>query len=103
MFAKRFAPGDPVVYRKQKRSTRPGNRAKRIEAARFGEDYYYEVDKYWVVREFTSDDCLIVQTRRGKTHVIHGSDKNLRRAYLWERIFYRDRFPKLPHDAAGTR
>lgn len=42
-----YSVGDLVVYRKSKRSTAPGPRAKNIQPATHGEEYGYSVDKYW--------------------------------------------------------
>ncbi len=87
-----FQPGDWVVFRKIKRSTSPGPRARHVSPSRFGEEYTYEVEKYWVVEEVQHDQ-LVVRTRRGKRHVLRSQDQRLRRANLWERLMYRDRFP----------
>ena len=44
-----YHPGDWVIFRKEKHSTSPGPRAENIHAAPKGDDYYYQVDKFWVV------------------------------------------------------
>lgn len=89
-----FRPGDPVIFRKTKRSERPGSRAKNVHPATKGEQYVYEVDKFWVVAE-VHDDRLVLMTRRGKRHVVDRQNRALRRPSLIQRWMYRDRFPTL--------
>jgi hypothetical protein len=88
-----FQPGDVVVYRKQKSSTRPGPNAQDIKPARFGDTYNYSVDKFWRVLDVHPDKTLVVLTRRGKQHTISADDPALRRAYWWELLLFRSRFP----------
>jgi hypothetical protein len=88
-----YHPGDWVIFRKEKHSTSPGPRAENIHAAPKGDDYYYQVDKFWVVAETRPDGKVVLRTRRGKTHVVNANDPHLRRARWWERLFYRSRFP----------
>ncbi|HUG90058.1 MAG TPA: hypothetical protein VML55_04440 [Planctomycetaceae bacterium] len=95
MAAPAFQPGDWVIYRKEKHSTSPGPRAENIHAAPKGDDYYYQVDKFWVVAESRPDGKVVLRTRRGKTHLIKADDPHLRRARWWERLLYRHRFPSL--------
>jgi hypothetical protein len=87
--------GDWVVYRKPKRSTSPGPRASNIRPAREGDDYSYEVDKFWVVAETRPDGNMVLMTRTGKTHVVSRNDPRLRRPYIWQRLLYAQRFPAL--------
>ncbi len=91
-----YRPGDRVVYRKSKRSSKPGPRAKLVVPSRYGEGYSYFVNKFWVVVD-SNDDQVIVQTRRGKTHVLNASSRNLRRARWWHLLIYRHRFPSSAH------
>jgi hypothetical protein len=95
----KYKPGDAVVYRKTKFSNHPGPRAKAVEPAAHGDDYNYEVDKFWVVVKTADDGKVVARTRRGKTHMIDPDDPNLRPAHWWERWLYGDRFPKLTDDA----
>lgn len=95
MFRARLKPGDVVVYRKQKHTTHPGPRARQVDAASKGEYYTYEVDKFWVVGQVLADGNLLLQTRRGKKHVVDNGDPNLRRATLLDRIRYKARFSRL--------
>lgn len=99
-----YKPGALVVYRMPKISTHPGPRAKGIAPAPKGETYSYEVDKYWVVADSLSNGALRILTRRGKEHTVDSHDPRLRLARWWERIFFRSRFPSLPHQgvAAGA-
>lgn len=90
-----FQVGDPVVFRMTKFSTDPGPRAVEVQPARSGETYSYVVDKFWVVGEIAPDQALILVTRRGKQHRVDPHDLRLRPANLWERWFYRQRFPSV--------
>lgn len=90
----RFSPGDPVIYRKFKHSSTPGPRAKCVDPAPRGEDYAYSIDKFWVVVELRAENCVLLETRRGKQHVVESTDPNLRHARWWEKLLYRERFPK---------
>jgi hypothetical protein len=85
--------GDRIVYRIQKHSVKPGPRAVNVYATPHGEEYLYEVDKYWMVQEQRPDGSLVAQTRQGKTHVIRANDPHLRLATWWERLWHQDRFP----------
>lgn len=87
-----YRPGDWVVFRKPKCSSVPGRRARHVFPAQHGEEYFYEVEKYWVVEEVAGDH-LIVRTRRGKRHLLEPDDNRLRRATLWERLLHKGRFP----------
>ena len=95
MIALDYHPGDWVIFRKEKHSTSPGPRAENIHAAPKGDDYYYQVDKFWVVAETRADGKVVLRTRRGKTHVVKANDPHLRRARWWERLLYRNRFPSV--------
>lgn len=87
-----FRPYDWVIYRHQKYSLSPGKRAKRISPSRHGEMYSYQVDKYWIVRH-VKDGLLVLETRRGKQHTLPITDSRIRKANLWERLFFASRFP----------
>ncbi|HAN97385.1 MAG TPA: hypothetical protein DCQ98_08130 [Planctomycetaceae bacterium] len=80
----RYAVGDWVVYRKQKRGTHPAPRAKIVGAAEKGDSYAYLIDKYWIVVR-VSPGKLTLRTRRGKLHEIEGDDPRLSKANLWQR------------------
>ncbi|MCA9173888.1 MAG: hypothetical protein KDB14_05315 [Planctomycetales bacterium] len=86
-----FQVGDWVVYRKTKFSASPGPRAVNVVPSAAGEEYSYQVDKYWVVVEVT-DGKLVLGTRRGKRHRVRLGDPCLRRASFWERRHHRRRF-----------
>jgi hypothetical protein len=90
-----FKLGDYVIYRKQKHSVRPGPNAKRIYPAPYGDDYSYKVDKFWMVIAVQPNDEITVCTRRGKQLTLNTDDPALRRAYWWERLLFRHRFPVL--------
>lgn len=95
MFRRSFTRGDPIVYRMQKHSRRPGPRAKDVRAAPRGDTYCYSVDKFWVVADARPDGKLLLCTRGGKRHVVDGQSSRIRRPTLWERVAYRHRFPQL--------
>lgn len=87
-----FQPGDYVVYRKTKFSQRPGPRAVNVRPASKGDSYSYVVDKFWVVHHVAEDGTLTLKTPRGKSHTVGADDPLLRRANIYERWRYRDRF-----------
>jgi hypothetical protein len=90
-----YAPGTPVVYLKTKRSTTPGPRAENVQPMPHGEEYLYVVDKFWVVAEVRDDGQLVLQTRRGKQHVVGPDDPHLRPMRWWEKWFWREKIPSL--------
>ena len=87
-----WKPGDWAVYRKSKRSARPGKRATNVVATSKGETYTYVVDKFWVVESVLPGDRLRLRTARGKTHEIDIDDPNLRRPTWLQRLLFRNRF-----------
>ena len=95
MSRRSFVKGAWVVYCKTKYATYPSRRAKNVVAVERGDGYNYSVDKFWVVANVLADGKLLLQTRRGKQHVIDRNDPNLRLATLWERIRHRARFKQL--------
>lgn len=98
MIRRTYKPGEWVIYRKYKHSTSPGPRARDIHPEPKGEGYTYEVDKFWVVVETREDDKVLLKTRRGKVQVIDCDDPLLRRVKWWERLLYRNRFPRFEAD-----
>jgi len=86
--------GDPVIYRVSKSSKRPGPRARAIRPAKGGDEYRYVVDKFWIVGDVRNDGMLVLMTRTGKRHVVSPDASDLRHATLWERWWYRGRFPE---------
>lgn len=103
MDRRHYSTGDPVIFRKFKHSSAPGPRAKQVAPAPHGEEYAYCVDKFWTVVDVRDDGQLLVTTRRGKENVVAVGDPNLRPARWWERLLYRDRFPKLGDDLLRAR
>lgn len=86
-------PGDAVIYRVTKHSPCPGPRARQVSPSPHGDDYTYQVDKFWLVDRVLEDGRLVIRTRRGKTRVIRPDDVNLRPASWWELLLYRNYFP----------
>lgn len=87
-----FRPLDWVVCTRQKHSMSPGKRAKLISPSPHGEMYSYQVDKYWIVRQ-VQDGMLVLETRRGKQHILPVNESRVRKARLWEKLFFASRFP----------
>jgi hypothetical protein len=101
LFETRYKIGDKVVYRLHKHSSKPGKRATNIAPEERGENYHYDVDKYWKVRKKKPGEWmttrLVLITRTGKKHEIQQGDKCLRKAYFWEKLLYRDKW-NFKHD-----
>jgi hypothetical protein len=95
--------GSWVIYRKQKSSRSPGPRAKSVRPAGAGENYQYMVDKFWVVVEILESSQVKLKTRRGKENLVALDDPGLRLAKWWERILYRNRFPRSELDANSNK
>jgi hypothetical protein len=95
LFHDDFEPGDFLIYRKPKVSPRPGPRAQNVKPSEKGDDYYYEVDKFWTVADKLDDGRLVAVTRTGKQVYIKPEDEHLRKAGWLARLRYRDRFPSL--------
>jgi len=94
-FRDQLEPGDFLIYRKSKASPRPGPRARNVRASENGDDYYYEVDKFWTVADVLEDGRLMVVTRTGKQVCLRPKDDRLRKAGLLDRMRYRSRFPSV--------
>lgn len=94
-----FRTGECVVFRKWKRSTRPGSRAKCVYAAKNGETYVYCIEKVWRVVDVLADGKLLLKTNRGKVHRVDPSDSNLRKVTLRDRFRYRDRISSMQASA----
>lgn len=90
-----YRTGDWIIYRKSKRSQNPGPRAEQIQPAGGGEGYSYVVEKYWVVKEVQPGNQLLLQTRRGKTHLLSATDPTIRKANWWQRFRHRRRFEEV--------
>jgi hypothetical protein len=90
-----IAPGDPLIYRKPKVSSRPGPRARNIQRTENGDDYFYEVEKFWTVADVLDDGRLLAVTRTGKEVCLSPEDERLRKARLIERLRHRRRFPTV--------
>ena len=93
IFRHHLESGDPLIYRKQKTSARPGPRALNVQAAEHGDDYSYDVDKFWVLDDVLDDGRLVAVTRTGKRVFLTAGDERLRRPGFFERLRYRGRFP----------
>jgi hypothetical protein len=95
LFHGNLEPGDFLIYRKSKVSPRPGPRARNVHASEKGDDYYYDVDKFWTVADVLDDGRLVAVTRTGKQIYLTPKDTNLRKPGLLERLRYRRRFPSV--------
>lgn len=87
-----FQPGDWVIYHKTKWSAEPGPRAKNVVPASGGDQYVYNVDKFWIVEQTKDDGSVILMTRKGKRHVLDSDLPSLKRASWFERLRHRTRF-----------
>lgn len=88
-----FRSGEPVIGRLSKHSRRPARDAEHVRAARSGDDYSYDVKRYWRVEAIEADGRVRVRTRSGKRRVVRAERPALRRARWWERVLYRSKFP----------
>ncbi len=95
LFRGELEPGDFLIYRKSKASPRPGPRARNVQAAENGDDYYYEVDKFWTLADVLDDGRLVARTRTGKQVYLTPEDERLRKAGILERMRFRRRFPSV--------
>ena len=84
--------GNFVMYQKEKTSTHPSLRAENVFPARHGDTYSYVIRKFWKVLQVFEDDTIEVETRRGKHRTLAYGDRRLRKAGLWQRLFFKDRF-----------
>ena len=87
-----FKPGDRVVYCRMKHKSHPSRRARDVHPAANGDDYSYYIEKFWVVQQVCDDGRLLLQTPRGKTHLVSPDDPNLRHASWLDKIRHRSRF-----------
>jgi len=85
--------GDLLVYRVPKCSAHPTRRAIGLHASRHGEDYTYEVAKFWKVVE-VAERHLVCITRKGKERLVEIGDSRARKAHWLERVLMAYRFPK---------
>jgi hypothetical protein len=99
LFGGGLEPGDFLIYRKSKVSPRPGPRARNVQASEKGDDYYYEVDKFWTVSDVLEDGRVVAVTRTGKRVYLTPEDERLRKAGLLARLRYRRRFPSAAPQA----
>ena len=93
-----FKPGNSVIYRLTKISQCPGPRARNVIPAPNGDDYTYQVDKFWIVERVLGPGRLLVRTRRGKRRFLSSDDQNLRRPSWWELLLHRNQFPSSAED-----
>lgn len=72
---------------------RPGPRAKNIRPMMHGDEYTYEVDKYWRVVESTGSE-LVIKTPGGKVHRISANDPHIIKPSFIKTLLMRHRFPE---------
>ena len=101
MFRRAFQQGDRIVFCRMKHKTHPSRRAREIRPAAHGDDYIYYVEKFWVVSDVLSDGRLLLQTPRGRKHIVDADDPNLRHATWLDKIRHRYRFLRSA-SAGGT-
>jgi hypothetical protein len=95
VFRGELGPGDLLIYRKTKVSPKPGPRARNVSPAAGGEQFQYEVEKFWAVRDVLKDGRVLAVTRTGKELYLTKEDERLRKARLLERLRYRGQFPSV--------
>ena len=84
----KFSRGDRVIYDEVSRN--PGG----MDSETAGNSAYI-VQHFMTVRESSKKGTVVLVTQTGKMHVTLNTNPNLRRARWWERLLYRDRFPRL--------
>jgi hypothetical protein len=84
----KFFRGDRVIYEEETRN--PGG-----TGSEAGGDSADIVQHFMTVRESSKKGTVVLVTQTGKMHVTLNTNPNLRRARWWERLLYRDRFPRL--------
>ena len=84
--------GNFIVYQKEKISAHPSPRAENVFPARHGDTYSYVIEKFWKVLRVFEDDSIEIGTRCGKRRILPQGDHRVRKAGLWERLFFKDRF-----------
>lgn len=99
--SKVFRPGDWVIYRKTKHSSRPGPRAQNVAPSPNGDEYAYTVDKFWIVTEVHGDGSIVLQTRKGKKHVLSADVPNLYVPNFLQRWWYAQRFENVAKAVPG--
>ncbi len=90
-----FKHGDWIIYRKTKYSTHPGPRARNVAPTPKGDNYVYNVDKFWIVVEVLPNNMIRAVTRRHKEVTCKANDPNLRRANWLEQFLHRSRFNEI--------
>lgn len=85
---------EKVVYLYDRSSSHPDPTGKNVFASKKGEQYQYQVEKYWVVTRILDDDVVEAISRSGTVHEIDCHDPRLRKATWWERIFKSNAFPQ---------
>jgi hypothetical protein len=88
-----YRPGDRVIFSLTRHGTRVEPQAREVRPEPHGEGYVYAVDKFWVVAD-QHDGVIAVRTRRGKIYYVEANDPRLHVASWWQRMIYRNRFPK---------
>ena len=54
----------------------------------------YIVQHFMTVQETSKKGTVVLVTNDGRMHVTLNTNPNLRRARWWEKLLYRDRFPR---------
>lgn len=102
MDGSKFQPGDWVIYRKTKHSSKPGERACHVTPAPNGDSYSYTVDKFWIVTDVKQDGTVTLRTRKGKTHIVNSDTQSLKRPNWFQRWWHRFRFEAVASSAIET-
>jgi hypothetical protein len=95
--ASSFRVGDRVIFSLHRQDARPGRGAKTVRPEPNGEGYLYLVDNLWLVAE-TRGAHVVVQTGRGRIHRLNATDARLHLAPWWQRLIFRNRWPREQRD-----
>lgn len=84
--------GDKLIYHKPKHSSNPSLNAKDLKPSEHGEEYDYTIKKYWIFLQEVDGYCTCL-TPTFKLNYIKVTDVHLRKANIFEQIFFKRRFP----------
>lgn len=97
-----YSEDEKVVYLYDHSSSHPDPAGKNVFASKKGEQYQFQVEKYWVITRILDDDRVEATSRSGTVHEIDRHDPRLRKATWWERIFKSKAFPeRMKQQPAG--
>ncbi|MEM7473833.1 MAG: hypothetical protein AAF483_02515 [Planctomycetota bacterium] len=90
---KQFQVDEKVVYLHDRYSNQPPPKSKNVFATKKGEQYLFQVEKYWIISRILASNQIEARNRNGSTYVIDCDDPRLRKATWWELLFKSNAFP----------